>query len=132
MSRNDPIIRFVKETLGCKCPDEVFSRIELKLQPEGNADLRARIIVGGRLLIYIAEIESSSSPVSALDKLVLQGIKERDVSGLNRFRLVIASDDPDSTEEALAENFKSLVEDDEKVHLHVIARGNPSLKSLLK
>jgi hypothetical protein len=125
------IIRFVKETLGCQCPDDVFKQIEFSRQHEDSL-LDAKIIVGGRLLIYIVNIDSDSSPNTVLEKLLHEGKKEREASGLNRFRLVIATDDPKSIEKDMTSNFESLRGSDDRIHLHVIAKSDPTLVFLLQ
>jgi hypothetical protein len=128
---NACIIRFVKETLGCQCPDNVFKHIEFLRQPEARR-LDAKIIIGGRLLIYVVEINSDSSPDAVLEKLFHEGKKEREASGLNRFRLVIAVDDPKSIERNITSKFESLRGSDDKIHLHVIAKSDPTLGDIIK
>jgi hypothetical protein len=121
----------VKETLGCQCPDDVFKQIEFSRQHEDRL-LDAKIIVGGRLLIYVIEIDSDSSLDAVLEKLLHEGTKEREASGLNRFRLVIAADNPKSIEKDMTSKFESLSGNDDKIHLHVIAKSDPPLVFLLQ
>jgi hypothetical protein len=132
MTDNAYIIRFVKETLGCKCPADVFKHIEFLWQPvDGWFD--AKIIIGRRLLIYLYMVENANSPIDvAIEKLIHEGIKERDRTGLNRFRLVIAADNPKSIEKSITAKFESLRGSDDKIHLHVIARTDPTLGNLIK
>ena len=52
-----PIERFVRETLGCNCPAEVFARIEDDSLPSTNSGPPIRrIAIGSRLLIYLVDI----------------------------------------------------------------------------
>jgi len=130
---NESITRFVRDTLGCNCPAEVFERIEFtRLPPEGDGP-HARVIVGGKLLIYIHSLDGDSViSDAALATLTRHGIDERDSTGLNRFRLVLASADPEHTLEAASHTFKMLRGCDVKVHLHTIAADDPILDILLK
>ncbi len=59
------------------------------------------------------------------------GREERDSSGLNRFRLVVAAEDLKSIKDSLLEKFDAIRQGDEKAHLHVLARNDPRLKNLL-
>jgi len=130
MDSKEPIISFVRETLGCQCPQEVFNKhIDIARTPE--KDIKLRINVGGRLLIYVAEIEAPDPLDAMLEKLVRAGIEERDSSGLNRFRLVVAAEDLKSIKDSLMEKFDAIRQGDEKAHLHVLDRNDPRLKNLL-
>jgi hypothetical protein len=128
MANNEAITRFVRETLGCKCPDEVFRHIEFTQQPEGCAIQYTKITIGGRLLIYLYQtVHTEADLDKKLEELLGRGREERDSSGLNRFRLVIAADEPGSIKETLIDKFESLRGSDEKLHLHVISRSDPRL-----
>lgn len=129
MNSKEPIIQFVRETLGCQCPQEVFKHIDMSHNPE--RDIKLKINVGGRLLIYVAEIEDPASLDAILEKLVRTGIEERDSSGLNRFRLVVAAENLKSIKDSLMEKFDAIRQGDEKAHLHVLDRNDPRLKNLL-
>ncbi len=129
MNSKEAIISFVRETLGCQCPREVFKHIDIARTSE--RDIKLRITVGGRLLIYIAEIEDPDSLDAILEKLVRAGREERDSLGLNRFRLVVAAEDLKSIKDSLLEKFNAVRQGDEKAHLHVLHRNDPRLKNLL-
>jgi hypothetical protein len=124
MMNNNMIKRFVQETLGCGCPEEVFRSIKCRLQFRLNSFivLNASIVIGNRLLIYIAEGGSAGCIEEHLPVLVAEGRKERDKKGLNRFRLVIAADDPEKVTRVVGKIFEELREKDDKLHLHVITR----------
>jgi hypothetical protein len=129
LPERDSIAAFVKGTLGCACPEEVFDRIEVLRHAEaGGFPLEARIVIGERLLVYIARAPEEAT----LRALAVAGRRDRDAHGLNRFRLVVFSDDADSRGGELAERFASLLGDDEKAHLHVIDGGSPLLAAVLE
>ena len=114
------IERFVREVLGCTCPPAVFDRIETDPSPcrEFPQGVR-RIAIGGRLLIYIADREQAESP-SAMEKLVRCGLTERDGLGMNRFRLVIATDGSDRTADRIKLLFEQTPGIDDRAHLHLV------------
>jgi hypothetical protein len=132
---NPELVRFVREALGCECPDDVLSRIECSgghILPSGTA-LMYRLDVGGRLLVYVADeaaIEAGTGQ-GPLMRFLQEGIAERDRFGFNRFRLAIVSDNIEDTGRwvlgMLAPaggllDLSSLEGLDERVHLHVIRR----------
>jgi len=121
------IKHFVQHTLGCGCPDEVFHSIDVRRSVRLNSFivLDSVLTIGSRLLVYIAEAGSAGCIEEHLPVLVAAGIKERDEKGLNRFRLVLASDMPDEVRQAAERQFTELRGTDEKVHLHVI--GNKEI-----
>jgi hypothetical protein len=111
---------FVQQTLGCSCPEEVFSHIDCRLNiPVGRILLSHKINVGNKLLIYIVELKDSYSLKDALTSLIYAGKKERDTAGFNRFRLVLASDKTQLMKKHAFDIFDAL-EKDERVHLHVV------------
>ena len=116
---------FVQNTLGCGCPEEVFKSIDVRRSVRLNnfIVLDIVIVIGNRLLIYIAEARSEGCIEEHLPVLVAAGKKERDEKGLNRFRLVLVSDRPDEVLQAAERQFEELRGDDEKVHLHVIKKN---------
>ena len=86
--------------------------------------LDGAIVIGNRLLIYIAEAGSAGCIEEHVPVLVTRGRKERDEKGLNRFRLVLVSDRPDEVRQAAEQQFEELRGNDEKVHLHVIKKND--------
>jgi len=107
---------FVRGTLGCKCPDDVFQSIAID-----RADSHTRLVVGNRLLIYVLEISSGKTPGKALARLAEQGLTDRSAARLNRFRMVIASPQPALALADAKASFAEAVGDDDRAHLHVIA-----------
>ena len=122
---NVPVLkRFVREVVGCTCPDEVFKRVEVKM---GSTAIRScgadyEINVGGRLLIVL-----SSEPVAALspmllEKVMAEGRKARDDGKFNRFRFIVQADKASEAGKELLRAFEGLARKDEKIHLQVIPR----------
>jgi hypothetical protein len=115
--------RFVRETLGCTCPDEVFEQVEIgEGSPLPDGGRVRRIAIGGRLLIYLVD----GVPVDAVDRDIrgwtLSGRIDRDGAGMNRFRLVIGLDglsgsDADRIKGAFA---AACDEGDDRMHLHLV------------
>jgi hypothetical protein len=129
LTERDSIAAFVKGTLGCACPEEAFDSIEVSRGTEaGGFTLEARLVIGGRLLIYIARAHDGA----AVQCLAAAGRRDRDAHGLNRFRLVVLLDDPGSRSEALADKFASAVGDDERAHIHAVDGASPLLAAVLK
>lgn len=115
--------RFVRETLGCTCPDEVFEQVEIGAgSPLPDGGWVRRIAIGGRLLIYLVD----GAPVDAVDRdirgWILSGRIDRDGAGMNRFRLVIGLDGLSGSH---ADRIKGAFaaacdEGDDRMHLHLV------------
>ena len=128
MTDKEKIKRFVQETLGCGCPEEVFRSIDCKRDVElgGGVILHSIITIGNRLLIYVV-YDNQDFAEKHLALLVSAGKKERDSRGLNRFRLVIVTDRIPGHGDAIRRAFGELQEKDENIHLHVISSNNKYL-----
>lgn len=115
--------RFARETLGCRCDAEVFARVEEDCSPlPGLPEVRRRIAVGGRLLIYVAEAPDGSLATGRVRDWIAAGLAERNGRAMNRLRLVIALTDPSPAAVAAIESaFRGLPDLDDRVHLHVLA-----------
>jgi hypothetical protein len=74
---NEVIKRFAIDVLGCGCEDSVFSRIDhnRSFRLPSGVTLSSRILIGERLLIYIAD-SNSVSPAD-LKAVVRDGLEER-------------------------------------------------------
>jgi hypothetical protein len=57
-----------------------------------------------------------------LDKLVTHGIAWRDGVGLNRFRLVLITENPKKLKSEIAGEFNKLKGKDKKAHLHIVSK----------
>jgi hypothetical protein len=122
---NQDIERFVKNTLGCTCPQEVFRYIDCHSDVDSGSGvlLDYEINVGQRLLIFVAGVDKQDSLAQIIPELIRAGVRKRDESRFNRFRLVLRVARPnDVTEDAFAV-FRSL-ETDERTHLHVIGEND--------
>lgn len=113
--------RFVKETLGCNCPEEVFQGINCKnnVLLNDNILLDYEINVGNRLLVFVARIDEPDLIKPFLSKLVWAGVNKRDRQGFNRFRLVLLTPRANHLAKEASRAFQSLGTD-EKVHLHLV------------
>lgn len=116
MKMSDNVKEFVKNTLGCQCPEEVFEKIEVDSGIKtGDHTVDRRINVGDRLLIYI--VDGDKLPEEDLKRLVIAGKDERDDRDFNRFRLVVMSDRGINLD-----GLQESVKDYEKVHIHIVSR----------
>ena len=118
------VTRFVREVIGCNCPDEVFRHIAIQ---RGSSAVKAcstdcELRIGGRLLIVV-----TSEPVARLAphlaKVFAEGKQARDERKFNRFRLVVRTGQPAEEREEFFRAFESVVDKDERTHLHVLPKG---------
>jgi hypothetical protein len=118
---NEKLKVFVKNTLGCGCPEKVFEKIDVSKRPM-VADEKGitRIVVGDTLLIYIIRPESPGDFVDSVESIGLAGKTDRDTSNYNRFRLVLSSFDDNAQQEKVAGRFSKLFNADEKMHIHFV------------
>jgi hypothetical protein len=117
------LVSFVREELGCGCPNEVFSFIQIKKKPDvfRGLPIDYLVTIGDRLLVGICLSESLDSGLGeGIKKSLAAGKQLRDRAGFNRFRLVATSDEADSIAPAIEEQFKGLTDLDDRVHLHVV------------
>jgi hypothetical protein len=118
------IEHFVRATLGCQCPDEVFRSVSIdQLRTADGAIGYTRLLVGNRLLIYVLDAAAVSVADGALADLVARGCRERNECSYNRFRLVIACGEPASENNALKHMFDHAAGTDERAHLHCLPRA---------
>ena len=117
--KNTCIKHFVREHLGCTCPDEVFENITVTEQSDIFSSANTVYEIGGRLFVAVIVPGDCNDMSIQLGKLVVDGMQFRDQHGYNRFRLVIVTDDDDA-EKGLQRIFNDLPGIDNKTHLHVI------------
>ena len=124
MDRDD-IKLFVRQTLGCTCPEEVFERIEYRTDVAlpGGAVVDYQIDIGGRLLVFVVSMGRCDSIGRVVPDLVSAGVKKRDKEGFNRFRFVLLTGAPERLQQEAQEVFDSLGVD-EKTHLHMIGEAD--------
>ena len=116
------IKRFVQEILGCSCPEEVFNNIDYQIQ--GDSISERKVTVGDRLLIYIINMNGTSSIQGVIHSALEQGVEERDKKGFNRFRLVLVASCPDGLRSSAERAFDSSGYTDEKTHLHIVNQSD--------
>lgn len=108
---------FVRDTLRCTCPESVFESVERGSLPDAGGEPVTRLVIGGRLLIYVAKGKPEAAQLAALADA---GRRDRDVNGLNRFRLVVGLPAGEGEDAALETAFRGAVRDDPKAHLHCV------------
>ena len=111
---------FVKGTLGCGCPDELFQSIEARIG-ERDEGFDQEFIIGNRLLVRMVTQSDKQILLKTLPMLIADGHETREKQSLNRFRLVVFSDQATETEEAIEPLFVRLSQVDDRVHLHVLS-----------
>lgn len=108
--------RFVRERLGCGCPDELLDRIEVDAMPRAAlTELR----VGGRLLVHIRPCPAPEDLPPLLAAWIGAGVALRDRLGFNRFRLVLLAPAPDDRRRSVDACFAAL-DADQRTHLHLL------------
>jgi hypothetical protein len=123
MNRQLRIKQFVQQVLGCTCPDKVFEQIEdRRVSPPVSPHNRS-ITIGGRLLVYVWEVEEVTQFKEKFLAMLAAGLKERDERGLNRFRAVLAvSDNLTGVASEAPFHFAEFRGRDDRIHFHVIPR----------
>ncbi len=120
-TNRDCIERFVRGTLGCGCPDEVFEHLVISRLPAiaGRPPI-VQLLVGSRLLIHVVAPPNGAAANGWIEQLAANGRAARDRHGYNRFRLVIASQVPLTSARELQDRFARAIVGDEKAHLHFV------------
>lgn len=114
---------FIRSTLGCGCPDEFLEWIQCthsELAQEEDTRI-TRIDVGGRLLVYVLEIEDLDRRADdSLPAVVAAAMVDRASGSFTRLRVVVTADDPDEAAPRLERIFRESAPPDDHVHLHVL------------
>lgn len=120
-AERDTIERFVRGTLGCGCPDEVFEHLVISRIPAiaGRPPI-VQLQVGSRLLIHVVAPPDGAAANGWIEQLAANGRAARDRHGYNRFRLVIASPAPPKAAREIQDRFARAIVGDEKAHLHFV------------
>jgi hypothetical protein len=116
---SEAIRQFVRESLGCGCPDEVFDNVRVTARSDILELAPAVYEIGGRLVIAVFDAQDWHAIGSNLRSIVETGRHYRDRHGYNRFRLVVVTDD-DEARKQLASLFDALPNTDARTHLHLI------------
>jgi hypothetical protein len=119
---SERIQQFVRLTLGCACPEEVFRHTicQHSVPLTDKLWLSHKIDIGSRLLIYVFTANNRALVMNVLPELVSIGKNERERKGYKRLRLVIASDHPDTISVPAKKTFNTLDSIDKKIDLHII------------
>lgn len=115
------IKRFVQEVLGCSCPEEAFYNIDYQRKCDPFPE--RKVTVGGRLLIYLIDMDKGSNVQEDIESALGRGVEERDKEGLNRFRLVLVASRPEKIHSQAEHVFNNAEYTDEKTHLHVVSEN---------
>jgi hypothetical protein len=110
------LVRFVRETLGCGCPDDTLARIVVERGADGSPGLD----VGGRLLVATIPHEDLDGLIDGFPEVVERLRSERDRRGFNRVRIVVVHPSPDALGETLTEMLGAVLAADNRVHVHVL------------
>jgi len=115
------IERFVRGTLGCGCPDEVFRTVSLSRLPAvPGRPAVLQLLIGSRLLIHVAAAPAEPSAAGWLEQLAANGRAARDRHGFNRFRLVVVGVVTAAPAAELEARFARALARDERAHLHLL------------
>lgn len=119
------ITHFVRGTLGCGCPDEVFDSIAVEpVVPTTDGLPVLQLLIGSRLLIQLVAPPHDATAAGWIERLATAGRAARDRHGYNRFRLVVVTSAGHALPADLAERFVRLAANDERSHLHVVAQDH--------
>jgi hypothetical protein len=118
------ITRFIREVLGCNCPDEIFRRVEVQ---SGSTAVKScpadcEIRIGGRLLVVVTSEPVERLTASRLENVFAEGRRARDAGHFNRFRLVVQAKNAAQGKETLLRSLEEISTRDEKTHLHVVEK----------
>jgi hypothetical protein len=113
---------FVRDVLGCGCPDEILENINVKKGISGGSARFEDVLidVGGRLLVLVFYMEDIRGAMENLEDMLHQGKKARDQDGYNRLRIVISTHRVSAVKENLLPVFERFRGSDEKLHLHIL------------
>lgn len=116
----EQITPFVRQVLGCQCPQELFEQIETSIEQQGGLQYQ-RILIGQHLLVYLLGVDQVHGSYDVVSELLQAGITERDRQGYNRMRLVLLGSLTQEQAAVFVEAVKELTDSDPKAHLHLIA-----------
>lgn len=118
---NEKLKAFVKNTLGCGCPEKVFEKIDVsKLLTVVHEEDATRVVVGDTLLIYVIRPIPSANFFDSVESIGLAGKADRDANNYNRFRLVVSGIEDYVQQEKVSGRFSKSFNTDEKMHIHFV------------
>lgn len=116
MTAAPELVRFVRRTLGCGCPDEVVASAVLEESDAGEPGLN----VGGRLLVRVLPMQDPDRFGESFPATVRRLLAERDARGFNRLRVVVVDAGAGAAADELALVLKDLAPGDNRVFIHVV------------
>jgi hypothetical protein len=121
------VIRFVREVIGCNCPDEAFRQVEVR---RGSTAIKScptdcELRIGGRLLVVVTSEPVDGLSGSRLEKVISEGRRARDDGKFNRFRLMVQARNAAEDKEKLLRSYEAVSCKDEKTHVHEVLSEPP-------
>lgn len=115
------IVNFAVHVLGCGCDNSVFDSIEKTDDAllDCGIRLRKKIVIGKRLLIYIAD--TGNVKPEDMGSVITEGISERNSLGYNRLRLAIVTKGMNGDASSYLREFGSLASKDDRTHIHIVS-----------
>ena len=115
------IVHFAKHVLGCGCDNSVFDSIEKEEHSilDCGVKLRKKIVIGKRLLIYIADADDIRP--ADIANVISEGVAERDNMGYNRLRLAIITTRASNPAGEYLCEFGFLQGKDDRTHIHIVS-----------
>jgi hypothetical protein len=111
---------FVRDTLKCGCPDNVFNDVRIGLPSLYNTHSvkgGLEILIGGRLLVAVVPYKSVRNPDTDIPLMLKKGRNVRDDKGFNRFRLVLVGV-TDTAKRKELQGMTTMLE--ERLHIHLL------------
>ncbi|WP_419661800.1 hypothetical protein [Desulfosarcina variabilis] len=122
MKNYQQLKRFIRDTLGCGCPEEVFNKIEYEKRQDKPWEIR--INIGDRLLVYVISADSENDIASKIAIAMESGVTERNEKKFNRFRLVLVTANNQEISNSAEKNFCESKLYDEKTHFHLVTEDD--------
>jgi len=115
------IVNFAVHVLGCGCDNSLFDSIykEDHCILNCGVKLRKKIVIGKRLLIYIADADDIRP--EDIKNVISEGIAERNSMKYNRLRLAIVTPKVSEIAASYLSEFGCMSGKDDKTHIHIVS-----------
>ena len=125
-SGSEQFPHFIREVLGCQCPDSALANIRICPEPEEVAGIPLTLCVAidGRLLVYVVCTDRPRALVESFASVFEAGKSARDQRGFHRFRFVVGTASPGDVREELMTAFYAVPGIDDRQHLHVVSAAD--------
>jgi len=110
------LVRFVRHTLGCGCPDEIVNLTVVEESAAGEPGLN----VGGRLLVRVLSAEDPDRFGDDFPATVKRLLAERDDRGFNRLRMVVTRAGVGTVVDELVRLLEDAAAGDDRVFIHLV------------